>query len=71
MVVDDADGHPSKYDQMEIMSNVVAKEINVFKIDVPESRHGRGWKRTFSEIDCSQDAELGDGWRRNVAAGAQ
>ena len=67
----DADGHPAKYDQMEIMSNFVAKEVNVLKIDVPESRYERGWKRTFSEIDCSQDADLGDAWRRDISTGCQ
>ena len=67
MVVVDCDGHPSKYDQIEIMSNVVAKEINVFKIDVPS---GSGWKRSFSEIS-TQDADLGESWCQDISAGAK
>ncbi len=40
----DFDGHPQKFDQVQIMSDVVAKDINIFKIDVPREG-GRGWKR--------------------------
>ena len=60
-------GHPMKFDQMQILSDVVAKEINCFKIDVP-NKDGRGWKRTYSEIS-SQD--LGNRWSEQVADGAK
>ena len=65
----DFDGHPQKYDQMEILSDVVAKDINIFKVDVPRE-NGRGWKRTYSEID-TQDSELGDSWREEISTGAK
>ena len=60
----DFDGHPQKFDQLQIMSDVVAKDINIFKVDAPS---GRGWKRTYSEIDTQ---ELGDSWREEMATGA-
>ena len=62
-------GHPQKYDQMEIMSDIVAKEINVLKIDVPNPG-GRGWKRTFSEIS-TQDQDLGENWGQQMSEGAR
>ncbi len=69
MVVIDYDGHPLKYDDLKIMSDVVAKEVNVFKVDVPRE-NGKGWKRTAVEISTS-DAALGEGWREQVASGSQ
>ena len=68
MVVVDFDGHPHKYDQLQILSDVVAKEVNVLKIDVPAE--GRGWKRTFSEIS-TQDDELGKDWSQQISQGAK
>ena len=67
MVVVDFDGHPHKYDQLEILSNFVAKEVNVLKVDVP-NESGRGWKRTHSEVSTQ---ELGDSWRDDVAKGSK
>ena len=46
------------------MSDVVAKDIHIFKVDAPS---GRGWKRTYSEIDTQ---ELGDSWREEMSTGA-
>ena len=37
MVVLDYDGHPQKYDQVEILAGLVAKEVNVLKVDVPRA----------------------------------
>jgi len=65
MVVVDFDGHPQKYDDLKILSDVVAKEVNVLKIDVPRGDTGRGWKRTHSEID------LPEGEAGEMAAGAR
>ena len=31
---------------------------------------GRGWKRTHSELS-TQDQELGEGWRQDMATGAK
>ena len=69
MVVIDPDGHPQKYDQMQIMSQFVAKEVNVLKVDVPRAG-GKGWKRANSEIN-TQDRDLGDNWCQEVSAGAK
>ena len=69
MVVVDYDGHPQKYDAVEIMSQFVAKEVNVLKIDIPRAG-GKGWKRAQSEID-TQDADLGDAWCEAVSSGAK
>ena len=68
LVVLDFEGHPTKFDQMEILRDVVAQEINVLKVDVPREG-GRGWKRTFSEIDTQED--LGDDWRQEISSGAK
>ena len=56
-----------KYDQLQILSDVVAKEVTVLKVDAPGSE-GRGWKRTHAEIGTS---ELPSGWRQKVADGAK
>ena len=69
MVVVDFDGHPTKYDDLKIMSDVVAKEVNILKVDVPRE-NGKGWKRTAVEIDA-QDPSLGAGWRELAASGAK
>jgi hypothetical protein len=53
-------------DHLEILSDVVAKEINILKIDVPQE--GRGWRRTDTEISTQ---ELGDSWCEDVQAGAK
>ena len=44
MVVVDFQGHPQTYDSLKIFSDVVAKEVNVLKVDVPREngRGGRG-----------------------------
>ena len=60
MVVVDFDGHPQKFDQMEILSQFVAKEVNVLKVDVPRAG-GEDWKQTNSEIK-TQDADPGNSW---------
>ena len=64
----DFEGHPHKFDQLEIMADVVAKEVNVIKIDAPRAE-GRGWKRTHAEIDMQKD--LGEEWRQNMARGTR
>ena len=69
MVVIDFDGHPQKYDDLKIMADVVAKEVNVFKVDVPRD-NGRGWKRTSVELGA-KDRDLGEGWRDQMASGAK
>ena len=56
-----------KYDQLQILSDVVPKEVTVLKVDAPGSE-GRGWKRTHAEIGTS---ELPSGWRQKVADGAK
>ena len=68
LVVLDFEGHPHKFDQMEIMADVVAKEVNILKIDAPQ-KEGRGWKRTYSEIDTQE--HLGEEWRQDMARGAR
>ena len=67
-VVLDYEGHPHKFDQVQILEGVVAKEVNVIKIDAPREG-GRGWKRTHAEIDTQKD--LGEEWRRDMARGAR
>ena len=66
----DFDGHPQKYEDLKIMSDVVAKEVNILKVDVPRD-NGRGWKRTAVEINAQDDRGLGDGWREGMAAGSK
>lgn len=43
LVVLDFEGHPHKFNQMEIMPDVVAKQVNILKIDALQKK-GRGWK---------------------------
>ena len=69
MVIIDYEGHPHKFDQLEILQDIVAKEVNVLKVDVPREG-GRGWKRTFSEIN-TQEEGLGDEWKQNISQGAK
>ena len=69
MVIIDYEGHPHKFEQMEILSDIVAKEVNVLKIDVPREG-GHGWKRTFSEIS-TQEEGLGDEWKQDISQGAK
>ena len=69
VVVVDFEGHPSKYEQMEVWRDIVAKEINVLKIDVPREG-GRGWKRTCAEIS-TQEEGLGDEWKQDISQGAK
>ncbi len=68
MLVVDLDGHPHKYDHLEVMSNIIAKEVNILKVDVPEQQTGRGWQRTDTEISTQ---ELGESWREEVSSGAK
>ena len=44
MVVVDADGHPTKYDQMESMSNVVAKEPLFYMTPLPVPAGSRNYR---------------------------
>ena len=50
------------------MSQFVAKEISVLKIETPRPV-GKGWKRAHAEIH-TLDTELGDSWREEVSPGA-
>ena len=54
--------------RLQIMADVVAKEVHVFKIEAPRPE-GRGWKRTYSEIDTDKD--LGKEWKEEMAKGAK
>ena len=63
-------GHPFKYDHLEVMSNMIAKEVNILKVDVPEEQTGRGWRRTDTEISTQELGE-DDSWREQVSTGAK
>ena len=67
MVVIDYEGHPHKYDQLNIFKDIVAKEINILKIDAPR-QNSRGWKRTYSEISTQDVAE---GWQEEMSRSAK
>ena len=54
---------------MEILRDVVAKEVNVLQVDVPREG-GRGWKRTHSEIS-TQEERLGEDWKQDISQGAK
>ena len=68
MVVIDYEGHPHKYDQLEIFRDIVAKEINILKIDAPR-KNNKGWKRTYSEISTQED--LGEDWQKEMSQSAK
>ena len=67
MVVIDYEGHPHKYDQLEIFKDIVAKEINILKIDAPR-QNSRGWKRTSSEISTQ---DVGEEWQEDMSRSAK
>ena len=56
-----------RYDQLKVLSDVVAKEVNVLKVDVPGGE-GRGWKRSHAEVSTD---ELPSRWRQKISDGAQ
>ena len=57
----------SKYEHLQLLSDVVAKEVNLLKVDVPQES-GRGWRRTDTEVSTQ---ELGDSWQEDVSRGAK
>ena len=61
-------GHPHKFEQNQIFRDMVAREVNVLKIDAPREG-GRGWKRTYAEISIDED--LGDDWKQKMSRGAK
>jgi hypothetical protein len=56
-----------RQEHLQLLSDIVAKEVSVLKIDVPQES-GRGWTRTDTEISTQ---DLGDSWREDVQAGAK
>ena len=56
-----------RYDQLKVLSDVVAKEVNVLKVDVPGGED-RGWKRSRVEVTT---AELPAGRRQKISDGAR
>ena len=54
---------------MQILSNFVAKEVNVLKLHVPRAG-GKGWNRANSEIDA-QDSDFVNNWCEEVSSGAK
>ncbi len=66
-VVVDVDGHPHKFEHLKLLSDVIAKEVNVLKIDAPHPS-GRGWHRTDSEI-CTEN--LGESFAQDISSGAK
>ena len=70
MVVVDLDGHPLRYNQMEVYETFVAKQFVRIEVDVP-NEEGRGWKRSASSFELDSQKDLGDKWKQDLAAGAK
>ena len=69
MVVD-PDGHPLKYNQMEVYESIVARQSVRIEVDVP-GEGGRGWRRTASSFEMGEQADLDDKWKEDLAAGTR
>ena len=50
MVVVDSEGHPLKYDALNVFESVVATQSSRLELEVPGPR-GKSWRRTGSFVD--------------------
>jgi hypothetical protein len=70
LVVVDPDGHPLKYNQMDVYESIVAKQSVRIEVDVP-GEGGRGWRRAASTFEMDAQADLDDKWKEDLAGGAR
>ena len=70
LVVVDPDGHPFKYNQLEVYESIVAKQSVRIEVDVPGDG-GRGWKRAASSFELDAQADMNDEWKADLATGAR
>ena len=66
----DPDGHPLKYNQMEVYESIVARQSVRVEVDVP-GEGGRGWRRAVSSFEMDTQADLDDKWKEDLATGAR
>ena len=70
LVVVDPDGHPLKYNQMEVYESIVAKQSVRIEVDVP-GEGNRGWKRSAAAFDIEAQHDLDDKWKAELANGVR
>ena len=70
LVVVDPDGHPLKYNQMEVLESIVAKQSVRIEVDVPGKDH-RGWSRASCSFEVDAQPDLDDAWKADLADGAR
>ena len=70
LVVVDPDGHPLKYNQMEVFESIVAKQAVRIEVDVP-GKDNRGWRRSSCSFEVDTQHDLDDAWKADLAGGIQ
>ena len=70
LVVVDPDGHPLKYNQMDVYQSIVGRQSVRIEVDVP-GEGGRGWRRAVSSFEMDAQADLNDRWKEDLATGAR
>ena len=70
LVVVDPDGHPLKYNQLDVYESIVARQSVRIAVAVPGDG-GRGWKRAASSFEMDAQADLNDEWKADLATGAR
>ena len=69
LVVVDYEGHPIRFNQLEIFEQIVARHKSI-RFDVQAVGDGFTWRRASSSMDIDEDT-LDDRMRERIAAGAQ
>ena len=70
LVIVDPEGHPLKYNQMDVYQSILAKQSVRIDIDIP-GHEGRGWKRSGSSFELEHQPDLDDKWREDLTTGAK
>ena len=70
LVIVDPEGHPLKYNQMDIYQSILAKQSVRIDVDVP-GHEGRGWRRSGTSFELETQCDLDDEWRQDLTTGAK
>ena len=70
LVIVDPEGHPLKYNQMDVYQSILGKQSVRIDVDIP-GHGGRGWKRSGSSFELEHQHDLDDAWREDITTGAK
>jgi hypothetical protein len=70
LVIVDPEGHPLKYNQMDVYQSILAKQSVRIDVDIP-GHEGRGWKRSGSSFELDTQHDLDDKWKEDLSTGAK